>query len=642
MSAPEIVKPTTLANRALKLALLRIGLVSLVAGAVSYTVNLKDIESAVTRQLQLSTEQTLQRESLPFQEIKDLQKNFLAEFKDIDTRPDAHAALVKDFGLIFLQHPDGSYTQRPGLFEGQPLPDGRRFANMSATYAPDIPPNDDTKARFALSYQLSHKYGSSAKGRLFNFYGVVPEKGFPIHQAVDIAREFSYSGPDALNLNNFEFYTRGFGSPSHETFFTQMYWDPSNKAWMTTVATPDEATAAGKHRILACVDVLLDELMLRTARPSIQGAYSTLFMNDADGTLLYHPAHVDDIQTSEGKASIRSLSITNDYPLLAALPQVKAGQATVVQTDSDIVAQGIIPGTPWVLAVHYPRQLMNTAILTNLAIVVALGLLTLLVEVFILRSILQKQVAIPLSRLIAATRQLGMSRERMSPELLPTQSSDEVGQLAREFACMTARIQEAQSQLELKVQERTSALEDANRQLVALSATDTLTGLFNRRHFDEALQQEWQRALRTGNPLAVMMIDVDWFKRYNDRYGHLAGDDCLCAIAQTLKAHACRAGDVIARYGGEEFVVVCTPQNPVDAMALAHKLCSAVSARQWPHDISPVGHVTISIGVAVTLPNTNHTAAELVKRADDALYQAKAQGRNQVVLATDPPQKTTS
>ncbi|XVN20211.1 hypothetical protein QZH46_10060 [Pseudomonas corrugata] len=219
----------SLTARALRLAVLRIGLVSLCAGAISYYVNLSSLEKAITTQLLLSTEQTLQRESLPFNEIKDLQRNFLSEFKSILANPESRAALVQDFDRIFYRHEDGSYTQRPMLFEGDPLPDGRRFAGMSATYAPDIPPNDDIKARFALSYILSYKYGSSAKGRLFNFYGVVPEKGFPIYQQADIAKVFTYSGADALKLETYEFYARGFASPGSETLFTRMYWDASNK-----------------------------------------------------------------------------------------------------------------------------------------------------------------------------------------------------------------------------------------------------------------------------------------------------------------------------------------------------------------------------------------------------------------------------
>lgn len=256
-----MIRAHSLASRTLRLATLRIGLVSIFAGAISYFLNQATIEETVRKQLLLSTEQTIQRESLPFREIRELEQNFLNEFKSLDTDQLTRSKLVKDFDQIFYRHTDGSYTQRPGLFEGNALPDGRRFASMSATYAPDIPPNDDAKARFTLSYILSHKYGSTAKGRLFNFYGVVPEKGFPIYQDADIAKAFTYSGPEALKLDTYEFYARGFGSSKHDTFFTRMYWDYSNNAWMTTVATPDMAGTDGKHRILACVDVLLDELM---------------------------------------------------------------------------------------------------------------------------------------------------------------------------------------------------------------------------------------------------------------------------------------------------------------------------------------------------------------------------------------------
>ncbi|NVZ99190.1 sensor domain-containing diguanylate cyclase [Pseudomonas gingeri] len=624
----------SLTARALHLAVLRIGLVSLSAGTVSYFVNLSSIEGAITEQLLLSTEQTLQLESLPFREIKDLQQNFLNDFKSILARPGIEATLVRDFNQIFYRHEDGSYTQRPMLFEGKPLADGRRFAGMSATYAPDTPPNDDVKTRLTLSYILSHKYGSSTKGRLFNFYGVVPEKGFPIYQESNIAEVFTYSGPDALKLETYEFYERGFGTPGNSTLFTRMYWDYSNNAWMTTIATPDVADTSGKHRILVCVDVLLDELMKRTAKPFVQDAYSVLFTADSEGTLIYHPDFMEQVKSSEGKASIQSLKIVHDYPLLDAIHSLTPGKATVVQTYNDIVAMGIIPGTPWVLAVHYPRAQMTPAILTNLAIVIALGLLTLLVEIFILRSILQKQVAIPLSRLMQATRLVGLSRERLGHDALPTQSTDEIGELARDFANMADRIQGAQEQLELQVQDRTAALEEANRQLKVLSTTDGLTGLANRRHFDEALISEWHRAQRTGTFLSLMLIDVDYFKKYNDHYGHQAGDDCLRSVASVLEAHALRAGDLVARYGGEEFALITTIPHTEKALQHAQALCRALEKLTLPHALSPLGFVTASIGVAVMIPKEDRTPEYLLKQADLALYCAKAQGRNQAVLAT--------
>jgi len=624
----------SLTARALRLAVLRIGLVSLCAGAISYYVNLSSLEKAITTQLLLSTEQTLQRESLPFNEIKDLQRNFLNEFRSRLDNPGSRAALVQDFDRIFYRHEDGSYTQRPMLFEGEPLPDGRRFAGMSATYAPDMPPDDDIKARFALSYILSYNYGSSVQGRLFNFYGVVPEKGFPIYQQADIAKVFTYSGPDALKLETYEFYARGFASPASETLFTRMYWDASNDAWMTTVATPDVADASGKHQILACVDVLLDELMKRTASPFVDGAYSTMFIADGDGTLIYYPGKMDQVKTSEGKASIRSLGLDGDYPLLESIPALTPGKAVVVQTRDDIVAMGLVPGTPWALAVHFPRAHMVPAILNNLLIVVALGLLTLLVEIFILRSILQKQVAIPLFRLMQATRSLGLSRERLNRDRLPVRSADEIGELARDFASMADRIQDAQEQLELKVKDRTAALEEANRQLVVLSTTDGLTGIANRRHFDETLVNEWRRSVRAGTLLSLMLIDVDLFKSYNDHYGHQAGDDCLRSVANALKVHAQRAGDLVARYGGEEFVLITTTPNADSALQHAQALGEAVEALALPHARSPFGFVTVSIGLAVMVLMEEVTAQDLLKQADQALYMAKARGRNQTMLAS--------
>lgn len=623
----------SLTTRALRLAISRIGLVSLGAGVISYYVNSTLIEREVTGQLLLSTEQSLQRESLPFREIKDLQQNFLTEFKEIMARPGMEATLVNDFQQIFYRHEDGSYTQRPQLFEGQPLSDGRRFAGMSATYAPDIAPNANTQARFALSYLLSHKYGSSTKGRLFNFYGVVPEKGFPIYQGTDIAKVFTYSGPDALKLETYEFYERGFGTSANGTLFTRMYWDYSNNAWMTTIATADAADASGKHSILVCVDVLLDELMKRIAKPAMQGAYSSLFIVDGDGTLIYHLTAMEQVKSSAGGASIRSLKMTHDYPLLDAVPDLAPGQARIVQTQDNIVAMGLIPETPWVLAVHYPRTLMTPAIFDNLVIVVVLGLMTLLMEIFILRSILQKQVAIPLFRLIQATRQLGIGKERLSPEQLPIQSVDEIGELARAFANMAERVQDAHEHLELKVQNRTAELEKANRKLYELSTTDGLTGVANRRRFDEVLVSEWRRGLRADTVLSLMLIDVDHFKRYNDHYGHQAGDDCLRSVARTLKDHAQRAGDLLARYGGEEFVLITTTASADKALEHAQTVCQVMEDMAQPHTMSPLGVVTVSIGLAV-MPFTQEGAVgDLLKQADKALYSAKGRGRNQAVLA---------
>ncbi len=193
-------------------------------------------------------------------------------------------------------------------------------------------------------------------------------------------------------------------------------------------------------------------------------------------------------------------------------------------------------------------------------------------------------------------------------------------------------LQSTERQLEIRVSERTEELKQLNLKLASLSETDSLTGLANRRRFDDVLNAEWRRALRLGQPLAVGLLDVDWFKKYNDHYGHLAGDDCLKHIATVLGATVCRTGDLAARYGGEEFAFIAPGIDGEQALKLAEKVCAALAASAWPHASSAFGYVTASVGVACVVPADTSSPLALVKAADDALYQAKAQGRNRAVL----------
>jgi diguanylate cyclase (GGDEF)-like protein/PAS domain S-box-containing protein len=180
-------------------------------------------------------------------------------------------------------------------------------------------------------------------------------------------------------------------------------------------------------------------------------------------------------------------------------------------------------------------------------------------------------------------------------------------------------------------------LETANRQLAALSTTDSLTGIANRRHFDAFLLSEWRRATRTQRPLALAMLDVDWFKAYNDHYGHQAGDTCLQAVARVLQTKVNRVSDLAARYGGEEFALIVAETDTDTMRNLAEQIRAALESLALPHTASPLGRVTVSLGVAVLVPAVDLSPEELVRRADAALYRAKAQGRNRVVLATDTP-----
>ncbi|WP_218922611.1 GGDEF domain-containing protein [Rhodoferax sp. OV413] len=176
-------------------------------------------------------------------------------------------------------------------------------------------------------------------------------------------------------------------------------------------------------------------------------------------------------------------------------------------------------------------------------------------------------------------------------------------------------------------------LEDANALLDGLARTDPLTGLANRRHFDEVKQIEFRRALRTGQPLSLLVCDIDFFKRYNDRYGHAAGDQCLRAVAEAMQTSCARAGDLVARIGGEEFAILLPGIDAAHGAELASHLCKAVAALAIPHqDSEAAAHVTISVGLAQLDATQVERFDTLFDQADKALYQAKSQGRNQVVV----------
>jgi len=178
-------------------------------------------------------------------------------------------------------------------------------------------------------------------------------------------------------------------------------------------------------------------------------------------------------------------------------------------------------------------------------------------------------------------------------------------------------------------------LTEADATLSALAATDALTRLANRRAFDQCLVREWRRCMREKLPVSLLLIDADWFKTYNDTYGHPSGDRCLEQIAEAALENVTRSGDLVARIGGEEFAVILPGTDHEGARSVGENIRASLQHRNIPHTSNPSGQVTLSVGCATIIPAVGNHASAIVHKADGALYEAKNAGRNCVCSFND-------
>lgn len=254
---------------------------------------------------------------------------------------------------------------------------------------------------------------------------------------------------------------------------------------------------------------------------------------------------------------------------------------------------------------------MHNTQLLHTALFVTVTLLTVLVALILLRRYLFRPVD-------AMVHDVERIAEGVMDARVDTRGLMELHRLGKAFNTMAR-----------KVQQRTGELQK-------LSLVDALTGIANRRSFDEVLEREWARAGRDGSPLSVVMIDIDFFKQFNDTYGHSAGDDCIRAVGQAIAQVRRRPGDLAARYGGEEFSLILPDTAAEGVATVADELLRLIDRLAIPHANSRVAdHVTVSIGCATLKPSQGLGPERLVMLADAALYQAKRSGRHRIETASD-------
>lgn len=386
------------------------------------------------------------------------------------------------------------------------------------------------------------------------------------------------------------------------------------------------------------VDVALVQLsaLLADTTKDLEG---TAFLFDEGGHLLATSTLEQIYERAEGGMTIRVKAVDSQNPIIRSASDAigKAAEPrgrTLRTVDGERYLldwwQFPLPDGPTITIANVLSQSRFDAPSRGLLVNVLLFSAAIFVVGVILSLFVSKWVARPLVELGEWATRLG-NREWENANQ-PTSPITEVESLSAALRFMGDRIKYHTDNLEKEVAARTAELELVNAELTKRSNTDGLTGVANRRHFDEVLAREVARARRLKQPLALIMLDVDQFKKYNDHYGHLAGDHCLIQLANELKGAMRRPSDLVARYGGEEFAIIAAHSDAHEALALAEILRRKIEQLEIAYATSATGVVTASFGVAVLVPDERNGAAQLIAMADKALYRAKENGRNRVEL----------
>lgn len=294
-------------------------------------------------------------------------------------------------------------------------------------------------------------------------------------------------------------------------------------------------------------------------------------------------------------------------------------------------------GLDWLVITVIPESDFSSYMRNNTYTTLSLSTLALISAIF-LGAIANRWIIQSVTRVSSVAK--AISHEEIvtideQPKIIELEIvTESLNSMASQLRTSAQNIESLESRWEKRVEETTRNLKQVNRELSRLANMDSLTQIYNRYHFDLALQQLWLEVIRERGAMSLILCDVDNFKLYNDTYGHLSGDECLRQVAQTISDSINRNQDIAARYGGEEFAVILPRTNAQGAMTVAQKIKDAINDLNIPHRTSTVGdRVTISCGVAHSYPSPNLSATSLIENADRALYQAKQQGRNRCILA---------
>ncbi len=619
--------------------LVRIGIALVVMIAVltaaTYLYVYNSTRTATLRELEQETAQRVRDESTLFELAEDNLERFSEQFLRL-YRSDVEVS-EEEFWEMFSRDEDGAVRLHRRYFDGVFSDEGRYTYGMSGFVGNNQSVDDpDFRRRLVLSYRVASRLGPAFQTRFENTHVSFPENGIilfwpeePWGLMAEPDLPMNELGTIAATLEE--------NNPEREPVWTGLYFDETAQNWTITYEVPLDYE--GRHLINPSHDVPLTELIERMVTDQPDGSYNFIIKHNGD--LVAHPEPRPEEQKWIGQIEREDIEnpvvlhayerISEEFPNPQDAEPEELVEVIDNPEDDTYLAVASFPGPDWWYVTVYPQSLIREQAHESALVIMVEGLLMLLVVIVIVTVVVRRRVGRPLLQLREAAQALGDGRYDDVAEqrvAVPTHLPNEVGLFASRFVEMAGNIRDSDRDLERIIEERTSELKAANESLRELGLMDSLTGIHNRRSFDRDLTRLVRAVEESGGTFSLVMIDIDFFKQYNDTLGHAEGDRVLEAIGQSLRDMT-RNEDRAYRYGGEEFAILCTNTQHEQAIAVAERIVENVRSLNISHPESPHGVVTVSAGVA-ELDAASPSGESVVKAADEKLYQAKAAGRNRL------------
>lgn len=545
----------------------------------------------------------------------------------------------QQFDTLFPEHGDGTRRSHPALFEGTASPSGDLTYGIGAFIGNAARLTRDDKRQLLAAYHVVRTL-RSLDSAFKNFYYFTPTNKLVMFAPSRQDRLLFYrkQAPGTFDFSKEEFVeiTVPKGNPERRmrcTGLQRIIYDRTGQTWTTGCMTPVDLR--GQHIGAWGNSILLRDIVqdMRDSAPP----HASWVLVSGDGRLIFHSEYAG--QDSLGLNTDIDLKTTDDPKLKALWRTVQTLSATPNEVMRDDTLERFITvdkldQNGWYSVTMYPTMLLDAQAYRTALLVLLAGLMLIALQALAVNLLLGRLISKPLAKFTTGAQSLAKSlTEEQSTMLdfnLPTHRRDEIGLMARAFDDMAARVWESQSELEERVRKRTSELDSANRTLQHLAVTDPMTGLCNRREFMRCLEIALDEAAMSGRPVLLAMFDIDHFKRINDTYGHLVGDEVIIGVGHALVA-ACRSSDICGRLGGEEFALLLSGIALEDCRRILDRMREAIAAKPVIAGSGQPIPVTISGGLA--LWQIGESTKNFMVRADNALYEAKGSGRNCLRLA---------